>query len=196
MSGRARSLEARLFRHYWDDGLLDILAGVGVTSIGVFWAMKLVALGAVVPAMLAMLWAPLRRRLVEPRAGLVEFSDARSDRNRRLGLGSIVLGVVMLALFVGAYFVVRARSVALPDALLPGLPAFLLGLLAVLVGWGLGLPRFLAYAAVLAVSGIGVGLANGEPEVAMLSSGIIIVLSGTWRFRRFLMLPVEKSEVA
>ena len=102
----------------------------------------------------------------------------------------------MLALFVSVYFFVRAQSVALPDALLPGLPAFLLGLLAVVAGWGLGLPRFLAYAAVLSVAGIGVGLARAEPAIAMLSGGIVIVLSGLWRLRRFLMLPVERSEEA
>jgi hypothetical protein len=196
MTSRAGTLESRLFRRHWDDGLLDLFAGVGAVSIGVCWAVDLVVVGAAVPAVLVPIWGPLRRALIEPRAGLVEFSDARTARNRRLGLGSAVLGLLMLLLFVGLYVLVRSRSVALLDLVVPGVPAFLLGLLATLAGWGLGLPRFLAYAGVWCAGGFGVALADARPELAMLAGGLVVLMSGAWRLHRFLRLPVENAEVS
>jgi len=194
MSPRADALESRLFRRYWDDGLLDLFAGVGVVAIGIFWAFDFVALGAVVPAILASLWVPLRRALVEPRAGLVEFSDGRTGRMQRLGWGSVVFGLAMLALFVSLVVLNGWRPVALLSSLTPGLPAFLLALPSALVGWGLGLPRFHAYAAILCIGGLVVALADTRPELAMLAGGIVVLASGAWRLQRFLRIPVENAE--
>ena len=95
----------------------------------------------------------------------------------------------MLALFVGLYFLVRSRSVAVLSAASPGIPAFLLGMLAALTGWALGLPRFLTYAGALCLAGAGVALANAEPELALAGGGIVILLSGAFRLGRFLENP-------
>ena len=72
---KANQLEIALFRSYWDDGLLDLLCGFGLLLIGLGWALDQVALAAALPALLVPLWGPLRRSLVEPRAGFVEFSQ-------------------------------------------------------------------------------------------------------------------------
>ena len=196
MTNRGGTLETRLFRRYWDDGLLDLLAGIGVVIVGVSWAVDLVAVGAVAPALLAVFWGPLRRALVEPRTGHVEFSDARVGRSRQLIVGSAVVGLVMLALFVGLYVLVRSRSVALLSLVSPGIPAFLLALLMAMAGWGLGLPRFLGYAGILSVGGFGVALVDAEPEFALLAGGLVILLSGAWRFARFLRLPSDNAEAS
>ncbi len=188
------ALESRLYRSYWDDGLLDIFAGAGIVGIGLCWMADLIAMGPVVPVVLAPFWGPLRRSLVEPRAGLVEFSDARSDRNRRLGRWSVWLGLAMLALFTALYF----RAGPDPGTFLPlviaGVPAFLLALLAAMAGLGLGLPRFLGYGAVLCVCGAGVAVAGAEPEVAMVTGGVLIALAGALLLSRFLRMDVESGE--
>ena len=196
MASHAEPLESRLFRHYWDDGLLDLFAGVAVVGIGIFWAFDLVALGAIVPAVLVPFWYPLRRALVEPRAGLVEFSDTRTGRNLRLGIGSALLGLAMLAVFTMLYFRVAPDPGTLLPLVIAGVPAFLLGLLAAMAGLGLGLPRFLVYAGLLCVCGIGVVLADARPEVAMIAGGIMMVLSGAWLLGRFLRLDVEDGEAS
>jgi len=193
MASRAGSLESRLFHQYWDDGLLDLLGGLGVIGISIFWAFDLVAVGAVVPAILASLWVPLRRALVEPRAGLVEFSDARSGRTRRMTMTSLWLGVAMLAVFVAIYLFLP-RPEGLVRLLVPGLPAFLLGLLAVVAGLGLGLPRFLVYAGLLGVCGVGVALADTRPEIGMLVGGVVMTGTGTYLLSRLLRLEVESGE--
>ena len=84
-----KTLEGRLFRRYWDDGLLDLLVGVGVLLIGIGWVCDQVALAAFTPALLVPLWRPLRARLVEPRLGAVEFADKRVRRQRRHALGLV-----------------------------------------------------------------------------------------------------------
>jgi len=194
MTHLTTTLESRLFGRYWDDGLLDLFAGIATLGIGVLWAVDLVAIGAAVPAMLAGLWVPLRRALVEPRAGHVEFSDARTGRNRRLLVGNAVLGLLTLALFAGLTVAVRSGPLALLSVIGPGIPAFLLALLAALTGWGLGLPRFLGYAAALCLAGAGAALADAEPELAILAGGLVIALSGGWRLGRFLRIPVDHAE--
>jgi hypothetical protein len=189
------TLESGLFRSYWDDGLLDILAGTGVLGVAVFWALDVVAVGAVVPAMMAAFWVPLRRALVEPRVGLVEFSEARVSRMRGLSLGALGLGVAML-LCVGVYLASRSGTGAVLADLAPAIPALLVGLMAAVTGWGLGLPRFLGYAAVLGLAGLAVAAVEARPEVAMFAGGAAPLVSGAWRLRRFLRLPVERGEDA
>ncbi len=178
MTTHATSLESRLFRRYWDDGLLDLLAGIGVAGIGVFWTLDLVAVGAAVPAMLAALWGPLRRRFIEPRLGLVEFSDERDRHSRHLALGGIALGAGVLAVFA-AIWLAAPEAPDLLRLLAPGLPAFLLALLAAVSGLALGLPRFLTYAAVLSAAGFIVAALDAEPGAAMIGAGGLIALWGS-----------------
>jgi hypothetical protein len=194
MTSRTNALESHLFSSYWDDGLLDVFAGLGVVGISLFWTFDLVALGAIVPAILAVFWGPLRSRFVEPRAGFVEFSDARSQRTDRLLRGAVLLGIANLAVFVGLYIMVRSEPGALLPLVGPGLPAFLVAVAAVLAGWGLGLSRFLVYASVLCIGGFGVAAAGERPEVAMAVGGLAALVNGGWRFSRFLRLPAEPDE--
>lgn len=187
-------LESRLFRQYWDDGLLDLFAGVGVLGIALCWSVGLVAVGAAVPAVLVPFWGPLRRAVVEPRMGLVEFTDERTGRTRRFLAGAAWLGVaLLLALGVG-YLAARSEPGELLRHFVPGLPALLLGLLSALVGVGLGLPRFLAYAGFLAVSGLAVAVAGAEPEIAMFAGGLAIALTGARLLRRVLGVGVESAQ--
>ena len=188
------ALESRLFRHYWNDGLIDLFAGIALVALGALWWVDLVAVGAAVPAMLAMLWAPLRRALVAPRAGHVEFSDARTGRNRQLLIGSALLGLLMLAAFVALQASTPARSADLLAVVAPGIPAFLLAVLAAIAGWGLGLPRFLGYAAALCLAGAGVAWADARPEFAMFGAGVLVLASASWRLSRFLKVPVDLAE--
>jgi predicted small integral membrane protein len=191
MTGHADQLERRLFRQYWDDGLLDVLSGVGALAVGLSWAVDLVALGAAVPAVLAALWVPLRRRLVEPRAGLVEFADQRVERNRRGLVGSALLGLAALAAFAALAFWAAPNPGGPWRAMAPALPALLLGLLAVVAGLILGLPRFVVYAGLFSVAGLGVAATDSRPEVAILAAGLLVLASGAWRMNRFLRLEAE-----
>lgn len=190
MTSHTDSLEQRLFHEYWDDGLLDVFAAVGLLGIALAWAVDLVALGAILPALLVPLWVAARERIVVPRAGNVEFSDNRVARSRRFLHATAWLGVATLAAGLVTYFGLATRTDDLLRAVIPGLPAALIGLLAVLTGLGLGLPRFYAYAAALVVAGALVAVAGAEPEVAMFAGGAVALANGARLLAQFLRLDV------
>jgi hypothetical protein len=179
------SLESRLFRTFWDDGLLDIMFGVGAIGVGVCWAAGLVPLGAIVPALLAVAWNPLRRGIIEPRAGWVEFSRARTETNRRRLIGALWLGVAGLVLALALIVGTRSGGEVFPNSLAAAIPGVLIGVMAVLVAAGLRTVRFLAYALLFVVFGLATALLEGEPEAAMLAGGGAVVLSGAWLLARF-----------
>jgi hypothetical protein len=113
----ARTVEARLFRTFWDDGQIDLFFGGAILGIGAFWDLDLIPLGAVVPVVLAVLWSPLRRAIIEPRAGRAEFSVACSTRGRRLLLGACGVGLGVLLLLLLAAITRGAGAIALDDVI-------------------------------------------------------------------------------
>ena len=194
MTASTDSLESRLFSSYWDDGLLDVLAGAALLGISTCWLMDLVAVGAAVPAVVAPLWVALRRRWIEPRVGMVQFSDTRQERTRRLLLGTAALGVALLLLFTGVHLLRGSSGQGLLAQAAPAIPALLVALLSALAGWGLGIPRFLGYALALCIAGLAVSAADARPEVAMLSGSLLMLGVGASRLLRFLRLPVEPDD--
>ena len=83
MTGAQTRLEDNLFRSYWDDGILDLVCGIALIFVCVTWFFGAAYLigGSLVP--LVYLWFALRRWIVEPRAGFVEFSRRRKSGNLR-----------------------------------------------------------------------------------------------------------------
>jgi hypothetical protein len=190
MTSHAQPLEKRLFQHYWDDGLLDLFVGLATLAVGLCWAFDLVAIGAVIPALLTPFWTLLRRKLVEPRAGLVEFSDSRVSENRKMLIYSIILGLGMF----GTFLILHARVPdlgALPGLVIPAVPALLLALLALIAGLWLGLPRFVGYAAAFCAAGIIVALADARPEIAFFAGAVVVLANGARLLTRFLRIGIE-----
>lgn len=180
------ALEQKIFQTYWDDGLLDGFAAVGVLFIGMAWWRGFPVLGAIVPALMVPLWAPLRERLVEPRLGMVEFSDAREQANRRWLVGSLLGGVLVLILALAFYFMQNGIASLQVSNMIAALPAALLAVLAMLVAMMLSCARFLGYALVLlAASFVGLTL-NWEPGSILVLAGGVMLLMALFTFLRFL----------
>lgn len=180
------ALERKIFQTYWDDGLLDLFAAVGVLFIGMAWWRGLPVLGAIVPALMVPLWAPLRERLVEPRLGMVEFSEAREHANRRWLTGSLLGGALVLILAVAFYFMQNGIASLQVSNTIAALPAALLAVLAMLVAMMLSCARFLGHALVLlAASFVGLTL-NWEPGSILVLAGGVMLLTALFTFLRFL----------
>jgi len=178
MLDNMNAIERQLFRTYWDDGLLDVFAAVGVLVVGVAWAVGFRVGGAIVPALLVPLWAPLRQRLIEPRLGMVEFSDQRDGRNRERLRNAVVLGVAVLALAVSLYLARLPLGLDLLVSLVAGLPALLLAILAFITAFLVSTTRFLAYAAMLTIAGIGGAWYGLEPGyILILASAPMLALA-------------------
>jgi len=169
------SLERQVYRTYWNDGLLDLFGAVGVLAIGVAWLADAHVFGAIVPAMLVPIWSPLRQRLIDPRLGLVEFSDDRERRNRKQ-LGMVAaLGAGTLGLALILYFVRTRLGIDADLSLVAALPALLLALLAIITALLVSTARFLLYAAMLAISGVAGALYGFEPGPILVIAALPIL---------------------
>jgi len=187
--------ETELFRSYWDDGLVDLLSGLALLVTGLGWETELGALAVIQAPLWIVLWGPLRRRVVEPRAGFVRFSLARQERNVR-GLGwTLALGVGFLALAGLALVVVRGQGAgAALQLLVPGLPALLVAVAAGLAGLLTGARRFLAYGLALLAGALVTVLLGGGPALPLAAVGLVMVASGGTLLARFVQASRDYEE--
>jgi len=188
-------LEAELFKTYWDDGLLDLFFGLGLLVIGIGWWFDQPVLAAVAPALLWIWVMPLRKAVVEPRAGYVEFSQARETRVRRnlwltilLGLGTFVLGIGVFVYVQsqGPSGGMDAGQIKILQKIIPALPAALLAVGAFIGARHTGAQRFIVYTMVLLVAAGLTIVYDLGPAVPMLIGGTVITLSGMVLLIRFL----------
>jgi hypothetical protein len=172
-------LERKVFQSYWDDGLLDLFAAIGIFLIGVSWLRDFPVGAVFVPALLVPFWNPVRRKVIEPRLGLVEFTEARERRNQRLLKLVMYIGIAVLILAIELYFVRDSLPVEPTVALIAGLPAFLLALLAIITAALIGSARFVAYALILVTTGVGGALLDWGPgKILAVVGGIMFVIAG------------------
>ena len=188
-------LERSVFRSYWDDGLLDGFAALGVFLIGLFWIRDLPVAAAIVPALMAPLWKPLREKLIEPRLGMVEFSERREKRNRKSLQWVMYLGIASLILAIELYFARDSLKLLPATAFIAGLPAILLGLLAMITALLTGAYRFLLYTLVLITFAL-IGISQDwRPGLIMASAGsAMLVLAAVLMTRFFMTHPVTEGE--
>ncbi len=186
MMSAAGNLQSRVLKSSWNDGLIDLFAGIGVLVIGVSWHFHFAALGGIAPALLVPLWQPLRRRLVEPRTGYMEFGEQTRLRLSRSLLTMLLLGVGTLGLGVATYFYAGGGVLTADVKLIAGLPAFLIGFAALVAGFSFGIPRFPLYALVLIGGGVITALLGLEPAPAMMAGGSAAALVGAVVLGRFL----------
>ena len=201
MSGNdLERLERSTFLSVADTGLWDMfLAGVMSmlaiapllsVHLGDFWSSAVF-----IPVWAAALFAmhQVKKRVIQPRLGIVEFAPSRMRRLRSLGW--IMLVVNLIALVAGALAAtgeVGGLGWGVPVSLSLTL---LLG--CSLVAFFLQIPRVFAYGILLAAAALvgealfqrGYATHHGFP-VAFGASAAIILVSGIVRFVRFLPPPV------
>ena len=180
-------VERGIVRSFWDDGLLDILAGIVVLLIGIAWKFDLVPLGAIAAAVTIPLWKPLRSRITEPRLGHVEFSDTQTNRFRSYLIWCFLIGCLTLVLGISVYFyVVKAEGALPPQIWVAAIPAWAFAFLALVTSFVILVRRFMGYAAVFLVLGVLVIVFEQRPEFAMLIGGVFVTIIGVLRMFAFL----------
>lgn len=180
-------VESGIVRTYWNDGLLDILSGMGVLLIGIAWLCDLPVMGAIAPPLLIPLWKPLRNKLTDPRLGSVEFSDRQETRNRSFMIFSMAAGLLSCLLAVVVYFrVSQADSEFDLRRVVQALPAILLGIMAFMTARITSLSRFDIYAVALIILGCSSGLLQTGPAWPLVIGGTLILLSGVLALQQFL----------
>jgi hypothetical protein len=193
-----KELGRKAYLSYHQDGLIDILIGLGILGFGL-----MMLTDSVVFNMLAWMpiifYVPLKNRITVPRFGYVQFSSERSKHLRLLGI--LLLGLLVLMVFAGLY--VFTVSGDMPPAieaalgkdrmlLMGGLFAFML----VLAGLVTRLDRLFVYAAltVLIIPG-GVVLGIEAPYRVIFLGTLILIIGIVLliRFVRRYPLEPEKS---
>jgi hypothetical protein len=169
--------EARVFEAYWQDGVLDLIAGAGVVIIGVGWILGFVLVVALVPPLALAAWPILRQRVTVPRLGQVRFA-ARRRRTMRHGL----VAVLSLGVLTGGWAVNHALNPGSTSAFLtwiaPGIPALILTAMALSAAEALRLLRFVGYAVGFALAAVAVAALDVEPGWALLAGGLIVTVNG------------------
>ena len=186
MNESISEVESSAFRSFWNDGLLDLMFGLVVVVTGLSWWQDVAVLGAIFPAVCVSMWNPLRKRLVEPRLGYVEFSGERDLKVRsfRHGLiaiftGTAAFGLVIFVLWNGNVLPHMAEWVA-------GLPLILIAIPAVFFALFTNCRRFSVYALALFLAGVEVVIQGWEPHVGLIASGSFITIAGLVILMRFL----------
>jgi len=194
MSEAPPQIETRLFKSFWDDGLLDILCGISLLAIGIGWGLHHAVISTVAPPLLVPLWGPLRRRLVEPRAGYVEFSQARQEKTRTGLKVTFALLVGTFLLGIGAFLYLQTAGDGEAGGIaryIQGLPGILLGVGALITAQITGARRFAVHALLLISFGaVTIALQLG-PAMPMLAGGVAVTLSGLILMIRFLRASSE-----
>lgn len=179
------SLSDRLYHAYWQDGSLDLFAGLGLAAIGAGWLCDQVALSAALPAMIVPFWMVFRLRLVEPRLGHVRF-----DQNRRsqLTLGRLLLlavGCLVLLACIAAYVAVGRATAPVWRDWVSALPALLVGFAGLLSAFLFKINRLGLYGLVCIGLGFLFAAFDQEPGWSLLAGGLVTIASGGWLLRRF-----------
>ena len=105
-------VEQRIFRSYWQDGLLDLLVGVSAVLIGGCWLSGVSVLSLGVPIVTIFFWIWIRRRVTEPTLGHVVFSPKR-QHDLKHGL----IAILALGLVVGGNLITRIWRHGEPSSL-------------------------------------------------------------------------------
>jgi len=178
-------IETRIYRAYWQDGLLDLLAGMTLLLMGTGWVLGFMLASTIVPPLALVLWPSLRARLTEPRLGRVRFNP-----ERMLNLRAGVVALLTAGVIVGGLVILKNLHQRPPSAfeqwLAPAIPALILALLALCCAGALRLARLAGYALVFLASGLLVAVLGAEPGWALLIGGAIAGLAGIVMLGRFL----------
>jgi len=183
-----KQLEKQVYHSLWEDGLVDIFVGIALVGLGSFWLSTNAGYGAIFIPILIPFWSVARERITLPRLGQVTLSAERQVKEHRKLGGMIFLGVVVMAIGVAWFMVIRGGGPR-PDWLahsVAGLPAMLLAFGAMVTAFAIGQLRFFIYSAALAASGVVVVLLSLRPGWGFLPAGIVALLTGAVHFYRFL----------
>lgn len=198
MKSNNKSLSDRIYHASMQDGSIDLFAGIAVTTIGFGWLIGLVALAAVVPALLVPVYLPFRKRFIEPRIGHVEFGEERQSQLRLAHVVLILIGVLIFLLGIAGFFFFERdpNTGNLLRAVVPGLPAILLGIGGVISAYMFSIHRLAIYGLILLLAGGAGAYFAAHPGWPMLIGGLVTLVAGALILFRFMThFPRLESEV-
>ena len=187
-SDELKKLSRKAYLSYHQDGLIDMLIGLGILGFGL-----MMLTDSVVFNMLAWMpiifYVPLKNRITVPRFGYVQFTSERAKRQQLLL--ALLIGCLLFILLLGVYvFAVGGDMPPLLDTLRAGDGMLLIGglfaFMLVLAGLATGLSRLYIYAFLTLLILPGGALMDIEAPYRMIFLGALILLIGIILLVRFL----------
>lgn len=186
--------EKRVFHAFWQDGLLDVVAGATIAGIGLGWLCGVFVPMVALPIVGVFAWQSARRRVTEPRMGSVAFSTQRRHRLVHGLIAIFSLGVVVGGNLVTRVWFGRTHS-ALAQWFAPAIPVTIVAAMSLSCAAALGLWRFLLYGIILFLVGLGLAGADLEPWWGLIAGGAVIAICGAVMLAAFLRdFPILPSE--
>jgi hypothetical protein len=186
-----KKLQQRTYESYHQDGLIDMIIGLGMIGFGLNMALDNSVL-LFLAWMPIILYVPFKNRITVPRIGYVKFSAS----NTKIFIG-VAVAVLLLVSLLLTFVYLLAGSGNLPPQLTDWLTWFrqyhmlVLGSIAALCCAGAasltGIRRLYAYAALIITiftTGIWLGV---DPPIYVLITGSLIEVVGIWMLVRFLL---------
>lgn len=198
-SDELKKLSRKAYLSYHQDGLIDILIGLGILGFGL-----MMLTGNVIFNMLAWMpiifYMPLKNRITVPRFGYVQFSSERAQRVKLLL--ALLVGLLLFSFLLGLYvFAVADNMPPLVELLVAGDGMLLIGglfvLMMLLAGIATGLSRLFVYAVLTMLIVPGGAVLGIVPEMRVIFLGALILTVGIILLVRFLRAyPLPKDESA
>ncbi len=185
-SPELRKLERRSYGAAYADGVIDVFVGISTAWLGAVWLLWPDYLPGAA-ALVAVSISPMtvrRKRFVQARTGYVKFTEHRRRRERLVytAAGVLFAGFMLMARPLGSLQSDDIDWAVGPDSLI----AWLLALIAVVLGVIVGAKRTLAYATVLIATGAIFAMVEARFGWPLLASGVVFFLTGSVMTRRFL----------
>ena len=178
-----KALEKKAWTSYFDDGLLDITAGLFILSFGIGMTTRFTYL-TVLSWMVVFLFAAAKKSITLPRVGLVKFNPEREKRMKS-ETSFYVLFFIMTA-FLGLVFFL-AMTMGIPQSLKTIVGSLALITYELIMGVGLcfvaywkQIPRFYAYGVLVFILTFAVAFIDiSVTEHMFFSAAYQFIISGT-----------------
>jgi len=191
-----KKLQQRTYASYHQDGLIDLIIGLGIIGFGLMMAFDS-SVFSMLSWMPIIFYVPFKNRITVPRIGYVKFSSS----GVRIFSG-IFIALLSFFLLAGIYYFVISGSVS-PE-LSAWIREYYLLVLAIIVAitfssaaFLTGITRLYAYGLLFLLifaTGNWLGI---EPYIYILATGIVIEAVGIWLMVRFLRrYPLPEQENA
>jgi hypothetical protein len=180
--------ESEAYQDALSHGLIDLTIGLILAWIGIVWLWieSLPGLAGILSAVLVWALVRVRARILEPRFGYVRWRAPRLRWERRQLI--LLIGLIMAAFLLGngVMFAIREGDALGAQGIVPGLPAFVLGIGALVVAAKARFRRLWGYGVVLIGAAVVTILTDANPGGSLLASGALICGVGGVLLTRFL----------
>ena len=155
-----KEIERRAYMSYYQDGLMDIFAGLYILGFGLGIFMQILwdfSFGVIMPAILITtalpIWVAAKRKITMPRIGFVNFGTRGANKLTVVFIGTMVAGLFAFFAFIFATSQSGLRQ-WLDLIVQNGMLIVALGSLAIcaLFGYTMGLRRLYAYGLLAGIS--------------------------------------------